>query len=703
MAYDLLVSTTCLTLQCRCSPNFTSTSATETTQPTIQISRTPALHIQTFKAQNSDFSCHRIPVDGILGILHLLSGPYMILVTKSSKVCTVPSTPSPSLSQSNRRVYLEPSQPATIYQVRDVLILPILTPEHQPVLSHALVLEDAQMLQLLRSLFDPSISPERFFYAHGGLYDITSTYQQQYALLHHRRSVAAADKNKNRNKNINNTPTAPWKHLNQQYWWNAHMTTRFQHDSRCFQWILPIINGYVGTTGVCRMPNASEDHEVELILVARRSRYHQGCRFVCRGVDEKGFAANEVECEQIITPTHRRPGVRSFVQLRGSLPLRWSQPATTLAVPRVQYEKKKSKDSFAAHMNHLEARYKQVSCVNLVSKLRPSESQTRVRSNRGDQVWLGREYERLHLGRRKEKEKKTLDRAEFVWFDFHHECRGNKYEKLSILAHTVRPILYRHGHFVAQGDDSTTGRQQQQQQQQQQMGIVRTNCMDTLDRTNAAQCLFSGIMLLEQLGVHVSNKDNHHTPLHMSLTFREVDGDDDCLSFLLGEDMNSKFRELWIELGDRMSECYANSPALKKHVVRTGKYPRSQKMNDLKFSIMRYISNNFGQGKRQDALDLVLGEFVPNLATYNTSLVVYRSNSRIKWMCCLCYLVGVWVLMFAAAVVGEHSTWIGSALWALGMWLVALVVVVFLVVVKGWGSRWTSSLVDRPCFLVYKT
>lgn len=49
-----------------------------------------------------------------------------------------------------------------------------------------------------------------------------------------------------------------------------------------------------------------------------------GCRFTKRGLDENGNAANFVETEQILIFADGR--ISSYVQIRGSIPLKWSSP-----------------------------------------------------------------------------------------------------------------------------------------------------------------------------------------------------------------------------------------------------------------------------------------------------------------------------------------------------------------------------------------
>lgn len=60
-----------------------------------------------------------------------------------------------------------------------------------------------------------------------------------------------------------------------------------------------------------------------LLLISRRSRNRAGTRYKRRGVDENGYVANYVETEQcLLFGDH----ILSFVQVRGSVPVFWSQP-----------------------------------------------------------------------------------------------------------------------------------------------------------------------------------------------------------------------------------------------------------------------------------------------------------------------------------------------------------------------------------------
>lgn len=70
-----------------------------------------------------------------------------------------------------------------------------------------------------------------------------------------------------------------------------------------------------------------------LTLISRRSIYRNGRRFNTRGADSNGRVANFVETEQIIQTASGH--VYSHTQIRGSIPLQWSQTPYMKYTPKI--------------------------------------------------------------------------------------------------------------------------------------------------------------------------------------------------------------------------------------------------------------------------------------------------------------------------------------------------------------------------------
>ncbi|CAD6579043.1 MAG: hypothetical protein TREMPRED_002343 [Tremellales sp. Tagirdzhanova-0007] len=67
---------------------------------------------------------------------------------------------------------------------------------------------------------------------------------------------------------------------------------------------------------------------------------------------------------------------------------------------------------------------------------------------------------------------------------------------------------------------------------------------------------------------------------------------------------------VWADHGDTVSRAYAGTGALKTDYTRTGKRSKQGQLQDGYNSVMRYIRNNFFDGDRQDAFDILTGAWV---------------------------------------------------------------------------------------------
>ena len=129
-------------------------------------------------------------------------------------------------------------------------------------------------------------------------------------------------------------------------------------------WIVPIIQGYFesGTSFL----STDSGHEVEstLIVISRRSRFRAGTRYKRRGVDEAGKCANYVETEQILKYDSH---ILSFVQVRASVPVYWTQSGHSYRPPPVlERTFEESFQAFKEHFRQELALYGSQSIVNLV-------------------------------------------------------------------------------------------------------------------------------------------------------------------------------------------------------------------------------------------------------------------------------------------------------------------------------------------------
>jgi len=129
----------------------------------------------------------------------------------------------------------------------------------------------------------------------------------------------------------------------------------------------------------------------------------------------------------------------------------------------------------------------------------------------------------------------------------------------------------------------------------EQKGVLRTNCIDCLDRTNVAQ-FSAGVEALGQQLVVMGIRSAAKLSPSSSIVKLLID--------------------MYVEIGDHLALQYGGSEAHKKVQVQTtgsdakGDGPMG-KHKELLTSIRRYYSNAFTDRLKQDAMNIFLGHYIP--------------------------------------------------------------------------------------------
>ncbi|UYV81438.1 INPP5F [Cordylochernes scorpioides] len=386
-----------------------------------------------------------------------------------------------------------------------------------------------------------------------------------------------------------------WRRVDDRFFWNKHMLSDLIEceDPLADHWILPIIQGFVQiehcvldasimdlspTDSSITSFSSLPDKEYTMMLVSRRSRFRAGTRYKRRGVDENGKVANYVETEQIFM---HGPHVVSFVQVRGSVPIFWSQPGSRYRPPpRLDRTEAETKEAFSKHFEDELGIYDSQVIVSLV------EQNGRERVICQSYLKHVIEYNSPNLT--------------YVSFDFHDYCRGMRFENVSVLIESIKDIIKsmkycwidQHGMILEQN------------------GVFRVNCIDCLDRTNIVQTALAKAVMDTQfikLGLLPPEGD-------LPVTCRRI------------------FQILWANNGDIISRQYAGTAALKVggflgldtssnfgvvtegldlgDFTRTGERKISGVMKDGYNSASRYYMNRFKDEFRQLTIDLMLGNVV---------------------------------------------------------------------------------------------
>ncbi|KAL2893539.1 Phosphoinositide phosphatase SAC1 [Bienertia sinuspersici] len=111
--------------------------------------------------------------------------------------------------------------------------------------------------------------------------------------------------------------------------WNSYLTEAVRTRCKNNIWTVALVHGNFKQM---RMSIFGRDFSVA--LVSRRSRHFAGTRYLKRGVNDRGRVANDVETEQIVLDEDAgsyKGKMSSVVQMRGSIPLFWSQEASRLS------------------------------------------------------------------------------------------------------------------------------------------------------------------------------------------------------------------------------------------------------------------------------------------------------------------------------------------------------------------------------------
>ena len=401
--------------------------------------------------------------------------------------------------------------------------------------------EEAQLTKMLQC----AVSLPGFYYSHS--IDLTRSAQK--------RADAAAT-------STHGADSPDFLRADMRFVWNRFAGMKLA-DVGAMSWIVPLILGYVDVRDA--LVNGKS---VQLALISRRAADRPGLRFTARGADVHGNCSNFVETEQIIS--HGK-SYSSYVQVRGSIPLLWRQEACIKYKPKpvLKYvdaggKAGLSQTAFEKHFELLFEHYGPVTAISLID-------------NRGSEAML--------YGALKEAvEMMGSHKLHFVPWDFHSKTKGMKYEKVDQeLMPLIDSDLGAYSYFYTKDGTpaSITKRQR---------GVVRTNCIDSLDRTNVVQSVIA------------------HRTMDAALKVMGVlDGNPQSSSAANFDVFEKHFKNTWADHANALSQVYAGSGALKTDYTRTGKRSKPGMVQDGIRAARRYVYQNFLDGRRQDGIDIMLG------------------------------------------------------------------------------------------------
>ncbi|KAI5467389.1 SacI homology domain-containing protein [Mariannaea sp. PMI_226] len=553
-------------------------------------------------------------IAGILGIVQLRLDKYVIFITKAQPVGRLKGH--------------------MVYKIVSTEILPMRERQiHDP--------DEDVFIELLKSFL--AQGPMYFSYS----IDLTNSFQRQ----------AQADLSK-----------PLWARTDDRFFYNKYLQSdlinfrtqgsRSQPGSQpgIDPFILPCIFGMLEIK-----PTTFKNNPLTLVLISRRSRYRGGTRYFTRGLDGEGHAANYNETEQVVVFNDSNTGlggyagssdmqsgkygagsgkemqIFSYVQTRGSVPTYWAEINTLKYTPKIQV---RSLDAaLSAAQKHFDEQiriYGDNYLINLVNQ-KGRERRVKDAYEKIVQLVMTSPKERREADMLTEEKFTTIqpqarrqefDRLHYVYFDYHSETKGMRMDRAYSLIERLSDPIEQQGYFRAVDMPSSIDGHTIDARSFQ-TSVMRTNCMDCLDRTNVVQSMFARHMLdriFEDVGLMARGS-----------SFRNED-----------EAFENMFRNLWADNADVISTAYSGTGAMKTDVTRTGTRTKVGALQDGRIGLTRYFRNNFLDGPRQDSYDLFLGAYQPGTTNIGTTLVF--TDRRPVLIQAIPYILGFSVFIILVAL-----------------------------------------------------
>jgi hypothetical protein len=501
---------------------------------------------------------------GLMGFIRFTEAYYMLLITKRTQIAVLGGH--------------------YIYQVDGTEMIPLTTGSTSRFQKDRNA-EEARFLAILNTL-DLTRS---FYFSYS--YNITRSLQQN--IVRER-------------TNVNDGSSSHKRDFQDMFMWNNYLLHPARENLKnVYDWCHPIIHGYIDQSSIDVF-----GRRIYLTIIARRSRFFAGARFLKRGTNDLGYVANDVETEQILsdalTTSFHAPGPRmyasptytSYIQHRGSIPLYWTQDNTGVT-PKPDIDLSLIDPFYSAAAFHFDDLFERYGAPIYVLNLIKARERTPRESK------LLYEYNHCidYLNQSLPNDKKIIYEA----FDMSRAAKTRGQDVIGTLENLAQKVLDKTG-FFHNGDDGVDAPQVQN-------GVARTNCIDCLDRTNAAQFVIGKRALgrqLQALGVIAGNT---------------VEYDSDCVEM---------FTHMFHGHGDAIAIQYGGS-----HLVNTMATYRKinqwqSSSRDMVESFKRYYHNSFLDSQRQEAYNLFLGNYIyrqgqPLLWELSTDYYLHHEDPR-SWL-----------------------------------------------------------------------
>ncbi|KAI3826704.1 hypothetical protein L1987_00756 [Smallanthus sonchifolius] len=377
-------------------------------------------------------------------------------------------------------------------------------------------------------------------------------------------------------------------------------------------------------------------------LIARRSRLHPGTRYLARGLNSCYSTGNEIECEQLVwVPKRSGQNVpfNMYIWRRGTIPIWWGAELKMTAAEAAIYVS--DRDPYKGSARYYQRLSKRYDARNLgvagsnqnKSGLVPIVCVNLLRNGEGKSESILVQHFEESLNHIRSTGQLPNTRIHLIHYDWHTSIRlkGEQQTIEGLWYHLKAPTIsigisegdYQHSRLHIEDcegekiyNEDITGFFCLRVLQN---GVIRYNCADSLDRTNAASYFGALQVFTEQcrrLGIFLDNDlaSDYNTRKHsfkdkcwkrFDMTFEEFKR-----STILSP--ICQLADLFLIAGDIHATLYTGSKAMHSHILsifseEAAKAKQFSVAQNMKITLQRRYNNAVIDSSRQKQLEMFLG------------------------------------------------------------------------------------------------
>lgn len=360
--------------------------------------------------------------------------------------------------------------------------------------------------------------------------------------------------------------------------WNSCHLEEFQGFITNKSWLINCIYGFYEQVQ-CKIYG----FKFYVTIIARRNKNFAGTRYLKRGISDDGHVGNEVETEQILeeisTTSSINPHITSYIHIRGSVPIYWYQIKKRIE-PKPDIKINYCDPYYNSTKHHFDSLIKRyghpIIACNLTKKKEDHKQEMLLNDSYSSAINLINQeilYEEYKLI--------------YYHFDLKHERKDPKFfRKFFNISQNFLDCTNIFGYlpYIRSKNSFKIFLQS---------GVIRSNCVDCLDRTNVFQQFIGTAVLFNQLKL-----------MGIDLIVPDTNSENEMFGVLT---------EIYKRMGHILSSQYAGSEAHKQSIQET----RSKitklidKVPEFINTFKRYFNNSWNDQYKQMCINLFMAKFIP--------------------------------------------------------------------------------------------